>query len=126
MVKILIIGAGGFLGAVARYSLSGLVHRFTGASFPYGTLTVNVLGCFLLGGLMYCVQERAVLSPAVRPFLAIGVAGAFTTFSTFGYETLELIEDRELAAALANVGTNVCLGLGAVWLGRTVLRAAGL
>ena len=91
-----------------------------------GTLTVNVLGCFLLGGLMYCVQERAVLSPAVRPFLAIGVAGAFTTFSTFGYETLELVENRELAAALANVGGNVCLGLGAVWLGRTVLRATGI
>ena len=123
MTKLLIIGMGGFFGAIARYGLSGLAHRAFGATFPYGTLAVNVVGCLLIGAVLYLVEDRTLLSPNMRMFLAVGCLGAFTTFSTFGYETLELIQDREFWLATLNVAANVVLGLAAVWLGRTVLRA---
>jgi len=123
MLKLLIVGMGGFIGAVARYGLSGLVHRYGGDAFPWGTLVVNVTGCFLIGGLIYLAADRAVLSPNTRLFLLIGVLGAFTTFSTFGYETLELLRDRSFWPALANVGANVVIGVFAVWLGRFLFRA---
>lgn len=123
MTKLLIIGLGGFVGAIARYGLSGLVHRAFSASFPYGTLAVNVVGCLLIGAMMYLVEDRTLLSPNMRMFLAVGGLGAFTTFSTFGYETLGLIQNREFWFATLNVGGNVLLGLAAVWLGRTILRA---
>jgi CrcB protein len=125
VVKVLIVGVGGFLGAAARYGLSGLVHRYLGSSFPFGTLTVNVAGCLLIGMLVYAAEDRAAISPNARLFLAIGLMGAFTTFSTFGYETLAMLQDRRFAAAMLNVGANVALGVPAVWLGRTVLRAVG-
>lgn len=126
MTKLLIIGLGGFLGAIARYSLSGLVHQHMNSSFPYGTLAVNVLGCFLIGAGYYFVEDRAVMSPQMRLFLFIGLLGAFTTFSTFGYETNELIRDKKLFLALVNAAGNLVLGVFAVWLGRTLLRALGI
>lgn len=122
MIKILIVGMGGFIGAVARYGLSGLVHRYTSSFFPWGTLVVNVTGCFLIGCLIYLAADRAVLSPNARLFLLIGILGAFTTFSTFSCETLDLINDRAHWSALANVGLNVLFGLFAVWLGRFACR----
>jgi fluoride exporter len=123
LTKILIIGLGGFVGAVARYGISGLVHRWTGSTFPYGTLAVNVFGCLLIGILIYLVEARAIISPNLRLFLGIGLLGAFTTFSTFGYETVKLINDRQFSFAFQNVAANVILGLLAVWLAGALMRA---
>lgn len=122
MLKLLVIGIGGFLGATARYGLSGLVHRYFSGSFPAGTLCVNVVGCLVMGALMGMVEDRQLLTPPVRLFLMVGLLGSLTTFSTFGYETLELMRDGNWSATLANVSANVALGLTAVWLGRAALR----
>ncbi len=126
MTKILVVGLGGFLGAIARYGLSGLVHRRFGSSFPYGTLVVNLLGCLGIGVVLHLVEDRSMLGPTARLFVAIGILGGFTTFSSFGYETFELLEDREYRLALLNVAGNVVLGLLAVWAGRTLPRAIGM
>jgi len=106
------IGIGGGLGALARYGLAGLVQG-RGATFPWGTLAVNVAGCFLIGALFERVSADA------RAFVVIGVLGGFTTFSAFGHETMELLRGGQAPLALANVALNVFLGLGAVLLGRT-------
>ena len=115
-LQLLAIGAGGFAGAVARQGLSQLIHRVLGAGFPYGTLGVNALGCFLLGVFVALAEEGRVASPHARPFLAIGLLGAFTTFSAFGLETLELLREGAWPKAAANALGNVGLGLFAVWL----------
>lgn len=124
MVNLLLVGLGGFVGAVARYLVSGWVHRlmpFTG--FPAGTLAVNVIGCAAIGFLGGVAEVRQVLTPEARSLVMIGMLGAFTTYSTFGYETLALVRDVELARAGANVGLHLVLGLGAVWLGGAAARA---
>lgn len=118
LVHIAIIGSGGFLGAVARYGLSGWVHRqIPLTEFPYGTLVVNLLGCFLIGLAFGLVETRQLFGPELRAFLLIGILGAFTTFSTFGYETFVLIREAAFLRAFANVGMNVLFGLALVWLG---------
>lgn len=126
MMKVVFIGLGGFVGAVGRYGLSHLVHRHAGHAFPYGTLAVNVAGCFALGGLLFLSEDKAVLTPAVRTVIAMGVLGAFTTFSTFGHETVELMLSGRAVHAAANVALNVTLGLAAVWLARWALKASGI
>lgn len=126
MREILLVGAGGFLGSIARYGLAGLIHRYAGASFPWGTLAVNVLGCFVIGAVLHLVLDRSALGPDARLFVAVGILGGFTTFSAFGWETLELLRNGQLGAALLNVAGNVVLGLGAVWLGRETLKLAGV
>ena len=85
MDKIMIVGAGGFLGAVARYLLCGAVQRLHGGTLPLGTLTVNVLGCFIIGVAMAIVENGSFLGPNGRLLLMIGLLGSFTTFSAFGY-----------------------------------------
>jgi CrcB protein len=122
MTHLLLVGMGGFIGAVARYGISGLVQNRWGGSFPLGTLVVNLLGCFLLGILMSLVEDHPLLTPNARAFLAIGVLGAFTTFSTFGYETCRLLGDHRLWAAGGNIALNVCVGLAAVELGRVLTK----
>jgi CrcB protein len=126
MTKILLVGLGGFVGALSRYGLSGIVHRQVGGSFPYGTLVVNVLGCLAVGGFLHLVEDRSMLGPGARVFLSIGLLGGFTTFSSFGYETVELLRAREAGLAVLNVAGNLVLGLSAVWLGRAILRGFGL
>lgn len=121
-MKLLLVGLGGLLGAMARYGVSGLVHRGLNASFPYGTLAVNVIGCLVIGSVLYLVEARSMLSTHVRLFLATGILGGFTTFSSFGYETLELLRSQEVLLAVVNVLANVLLGLGAVWLGWTLFK----
>ncbi len=123
MVKrLLIIGAGGFIGAIARHGLSGLVQHRAGALFPAGTLVVNVVGCALLGALLAYVETRPALDPDSRAFLTVGILGSFTTFSTFGFETLELARLGATRLAVGNVAANVAAGLVALWLGRLVAR----
>ena len=118
VLLILLIGAGGFLGAVMRYLVTNWVQNFFHTlSLPYGTLTVNITGCLLIGLLAGFSENRSMLSPEVRGLLLIGVLGGFTTFSTFGYETVQLLRDGESLAAFSNIGLQVCLGLAAVWIG---------
>lgn len=121
---LLLVGAGGFVGSTLRYALGGVVHRLVPfASFPWGTLTVNLAGCLAIGLLAGADESRSVLGPETRLFLLIGLLGGFTTFSTFGIETLSLLHDRRLLAACGYVGGNVVAGIGAVWLGYTLTRA---
>lgn len=123
-LHLLWVGSGGFVGAVGRYLVSGWVHRLLPASlFPWGTLTVNLLGCFLLGFLASHAEMRQVLGPDARLFLFIGCLGGFTTFSTFGYETVALVREAELLAALGNVVLHLGVGLSAVWAGYAAARA---
>ena len=90
MTKILLIGMGGFVGAVLRYAVGGGVQTLTRSiSFPHGTMAVNVIGCFLIGGLTYLAETRSLFSANTRMFLFIGVLGAFTTFSTFAISYLQ-------------------------------------
>ena len=118
LTNVLIIGTGGFIGALARYGLSGLVQRQVWlTTFPFGTLAVNLLGCLLIGIIAGLVESRQLFGPEFRTFALIGVLGAFTTFSTFGYETFAMLRDTEYIRAAANVGVHVVLGLAVVWLG---------
>jgi len=111
MTQTLAIAAGGALGAVLRYWTVLAVHNRLGTNFPYGTLAVNVLGSLLMGFLYIWLLERFVASPAMRGFLLVGILGAFTTFSTFSIETLNLIEAGHTGRALANVllSVSVCV-----------------
>jgi CrcB protein len=120
--RTLLVGAGGFVGAVLRYSLGGLVSRVTAPDFPWATLVVNVTGCFVIGLLAVLTQERGPVAPSTRLFLMVGVLGGYTTFSTFGYETLSLVREGSHGLALANAAGQVLVGLLAVWAGMTVAR----
>ncbi len=118
MGKIFIIGLGGFLGAVLRYLIGGWVQGFSGSgSFPYGTLSVNLIGCLLIGLLSQLVETEQFFTPETRLFLLIGLLGAFTTFSTFGNETINLFRDGQAFLSLINIGAHIFLGLTAVWVG---------
>ncbi len=125
MLQILVVGFGGFLGAVARYTMTGLMHRKFPAFLPAGTLLVNALGCLLIGFLMALVTERIFLAENenARLFLITGFLGSLTTFSTFGYETVQLIGSSDLRLAFWNVAGNVCIGFTAVWLGRLMVKS---
>lgn len=123
MIKLLLVGAGGFIGSVLRYGASGLVHRvLTEPLFPYGTLVVNILGCLFIGFLSGLSETSQVLTPDARLFLLIGLLGGFTTFSTFGYESFSVARDGEFGLMFLNIGLHVVLGLGAVWLGHALSR----
>ena len=117
MNNILYIAAGGSIGAVMRYLVSTGVHAILGRSFPYGTLTVNVLGSFLMGFLFVFMLERSSLGPEWRALVLIGFLGAFTTFSTFSIETLNLIENGAMVRAMANILVSVTTCILATWLG---------
>lgn len=118
MVNILIAGAGGFLGTIMRYLLNNLIYKlFNAPLFPYGTMTINILGCFIIGLIASLAESRIDLTPEMRIFIQIGILGGFTTFSTFGYETLALLRDGEFLLGLINVLVQVVVGLFAVWLG---------
>jgi fluoride exporter len=116
----LLVFLGGGIGATARYWLQGIVYRFTGAGFPYGTLAVNILGCLCIGLLMAVFEERFVVNPSLRTFLTIGILGGFTTFSSFSFETLALLRDGELLLGCANVAVSVLTCLIASWVGMVI------
>ena len=110
MSTYLLVGLGGFLGANARYLVARLVAATLGVHFPYGTLVINVVGSFLLCFLAAAVSERIVWFPAIRLSVLVGFLGAFTTFSTFSYEWLELLHDGELGLCLLYVGGSLIGG----------------
>jgi CrcB protein len=121
LTNILLVGLGGFVGSVLRYLVSGYVQQSAKSiDFPYGTLAVNVIGCFIIGFLAQLAEEHGVFTSQSRSFVFVGILGGFTTFSSFGNETLNLARDSQIMGSLANIGANVVLGLFAVWLGRTV------
>ena len=122
MQQLLAIAGGGALGAVMRFGVSSGVYRVLGKDFPYGTLTVNVLGSLLMGLCFILMVERNVLSMEWRSIIMIGFLGAFTTFSTFSMETLSLLESGELTRALLNILLSVTLCLAATWIGLTIGR----
>lgn len=116
---LLLVGIGGFVGAILRYGVSGLIQGGE-AAFPLGTLGVNVIGSFLLGFIMYSAEYGGFFPEETRAFLAIGVLGAFTTMSTFGYESFRLLENDEFALLGINIAGTVLLALCAVCLGKVV------
>lgn len=119
MNNILFIGFGGFLGSILRYIFSGYVQGLLrSVDFPYGTIAVNLTGCLIIGFLSQLAESQGAFTPETRAFLFIGFLGGFTTFSTFGNETMNLFRDSENALALVNIALHTVFGLGAVWLGR--------
>ena len=117
MINLLLIGVGGFIGAVLRYIISGFFYDFYGDKFPYGTLAVNIIGCFVLGFFITLAEGKFIISPQMRSFVAIGLLGAFTTFSTFSFETLALLQNELYTSAFLNIFISVLAGIFAVWAG---------
>ena len=123
MLNLVYVGVGGLLGSIGRYLVGGAVYQiFPNSYFPIGTAVVNILGCFLIGFLSGLTELRQLLGPEMRVFLLIGLLGGFTTFSTFGYETIASMRGGEFLPALANVFVQVIVGLSAVWLGYNLTR----
>jgi fluoride exporter len=121
LTEVLFVGAGGFLGASLRYIVSGLVQRLDPmGTFPYGTMSVNVVGCLVIGVLGGLADSRHALGPNARLFVILGVLGGFTTFSTFAFESLALLRDGESLRAGANVFGSVVACLVSVWLGYSI------
>ena len=120
-MNILFVAVGGAVGSVSRYLLGTWIQSVSRSiDFPFGTLTVNLIGCFMIGFLSQLAETRGVFTSETRALVFVGVLGGFTTFSSFGNDTINLLRDGETFNALVNVGANVILGLLLVWLGRTV------
>ncbi|HKN82343.1 MAG TPA: fluoride efflux transporter CrcB [Pyrinomonadaceae bacterium] len=122
LLRLLSIGFAGFIGTLLRYWMSGVVARRYGETFPFGTLIVNLVGCFVIGFLFYFFYERAFAGPTSRATIFIGLLGGFTTFSSFGLQTFTLLRDGELFFALVNVAVSNVVGLTLVWLGFTLAK----
>ena len=121
MLKYIAVGAGGFLGAIARYTLGVYIGSRYGVRFPLGTFVINVSGSFLIG-LILTLLARTTASEYWRYLVPIGFIGAYTTFSTFEYETLRAIQDGQLMTGLLNVGLSLVVGFIAVWAGASIGR----
>jgi CrcB protein len=122
MTNYVLVIIGGGLGAAARYFVSGAVYRWLPADLPYGNLVVNISACFVIGVLMSSLQERFLIDPSLRVFLTVGILGGYSTFSSFSYETIELLQDGEVLRGALNVFASLVGGLGAtavgLWVGK--------
>jgi CrcB protein len=116
------IAVGSAFGGVSRYLVGGVLQRSAGADFPVGTLVINVTGSFLLGLFLRYAMDTPTLTPEWRAFLTIGFCGGYTTFSTFSYETVALLEDGQWSRAAAYVGLSLGLALAATLLGFAAAR----
>ena len=116
MEKYLIVSLGAAIGGSFRYWLSNQVYKILPSTFPYGTLTVNILGSFLLGFIIFYFDEKGIISPSLKLFLTIGFCGGFTTFSTFSLETINLLRDSEILLASYNIILSVVLCLLGIYL----------
>ena len=123
-MTLVLVGLGGFVGAVARYLVDGWIAERAGATFPFGTLLVNLSGAFLLGLLYALTVERGLLPEAIRPPVFIGFIGAYTTFSTLALESWRLIESGSYGLGIVNLVGSIVLGIVAVVAGLALGRAA--
>ena len=110
-MRLLLIAVFGAVGTLARYGLQGLVQVKMGSTFPYGTLAINLTGCFFLGLIGQFTLNRMVISPELRMAIAVGFFGGYTTFSSFGWETAKMLEAGEWIWATTYVATSVIIGL---------------
>lgn len=117
MRNLLLVAAGGAIGSALRWGLTGLVQRWSGSAFPWGTFAVNAAGSLAIGFLMALALERALVSPATRLFVVTGVLGGFTTFSAFSYETLALLRDGQWPAAAAYAFGSLLAGVAGAMSG---------
>jgi fluoride exporter len=122
LLKYVMVGIGGFIGAIARFVLGSYIGNRFGTRFPYGTFVINITGSFLLGIVMTLLVEKTDASPTWSYLVPIGFIGAYTTFSTFEYETFRTVQDGQLLVAFANVALSVIVGFGALWAGVVVGR----
>jgi CrcB protein len=123
-LNVLLVAIGAAIGGVARYLIGGWLASLLGPDFPWGTVFVNVTGSFVIGVVLILVQGGA-LPAGARPFVAVGILGGYTTFSTYSYETLELITDGNYGVAVINVFVQLVLGLIGVYLGVVLGRLIG-
>jgi len=124
LINVLLVGAGGFMGSALRFIVGTWIMRTAGAPvFPYGTLTVNILGCLLIGLLAGLTEGRQLFSNEVRLVVFFGALGGFTTFSAFGFETVVLMQDGRIFMGLANAGVQIIVCLVVVWIGLALGRA---
>lgn len=121
-MRLLFLAAGGVLGTLSRYFFSGFVYERLGSGFPHGTLFVNALGCFLIGFLGTVAEEKFLIGSGLRTFLFIGFLGAFTTFSTFAYESWQFVKDGEFLVSAVNVVISVVLSFFMLWVGAILAR----
>ena len=121
MKLILMIGVGGFIGSICRYLLSLLIQNKFLSTYPFGTLSVNIIGCFLIG-IIYALSDRGHFSVEWRLFLATGIIGGFTTFSSFSNETVSMLRDAQYGNALLYVSGSVILGLLATFCGIILIK----
>jgi CrcB protein len=121
-VQFLLVGAGGFVGAMLRYGVARLLAPYT-TTFPFATLTVNILGSLAAGFFSTWIFQRTALEGEWRLAVQVGLLGAFTTFSTFSLESVSLLEQGHVTKALANIALNLLLCLAAAWLGVLMARS---
>jgi fluoride exporter len=119
MYTLLLVGIGGFIGAILRYILGGWIQN-SFVNFPVGTLIINVTGSFFLGLIMYLSEYQGLFGEETRIFLTIGVIGAYTTLSTFGYESFRLLDDSKITLMAINLVATVLFSMLAVYLGKIV------
>jgi CrcB protein len=121
-MRLVLVAVGGAIGSVLRYTLDGVVYRWLPATFPYGTFIVNVIGCGVFGLVFGVGEQRLLVGSPARTFLLIGVLGGFTTFSTFAFESVQLLRAGQWWLAGVNVVGQVVLGFAALWIGFTLGR----
>lgn len=123
MSRLLLIAAAGAAGTLARYGLSTWVRGWAGSGFPWGTLAVNAIGCFLFGAILTLVREKATISDETATWVMVGFLGAFTTFSTLAFESGDFMRNGAMGTAIVNMVANVVLGMGLFFVGVWVVRS---
>ena len=124
MYTLLLVGLGGFIGAILRYVLGGWIQN-SFVNFPVGTLVINTTGSFFIGLIMFLSEYQGLFSDDTRIFLTIGILGGYTTLSTFGYESFRLLDDSKFALMTINVVSTVLFSIMAVYLGKSVALSIG-
>ncbi|MBK7630057.1 MAG: fluoride efflux transporter CrcB [Ignavibacteriales bacterium] len=125
MLNYILVSTGAAIGGALRYGISNYIQKNISVIFPYGTLVVNIVGSFILGVIMFYLNEKELIGSELRLFLTVGFCGGFTTFSTFSYETLTLFRDSEIVLAFYNVLLNLVLCLVGIYLAYLISKFIG-